>query len=124
MNILICGDSFKSITGLNEIALNIAKFFISKDYNVAYCNIAGDLCTKDNIEKLGIEIEFYNGQLSQGDFDKVIKEFKPHIVFSIHDPWQIDKIVFSQYRDTYKWIHYCPIEGNHYSEYLIYPDDI
>lgn len=123
MNILICGDSFKSITGLNEIALNIAKFFISKDYNVAYCNIAGDLCTKDNIEKLGIEIEFYNGQLSQGDFDKVIKEFKPHIVFSIHDPWQIDKIVFSQYRDTYKWIHYCPIEGNHYSEYLIYPDD-
>lgn len=122
MNILICGDSFKSITGLNEVALNIMRYFISEEYTVAYCNIAGDLCYKEDVDKFGIDIEFYNGQLSQSDFDSAIKEFKPHVVFSIHDPWQVDKIVFSQYRDTYKWIHYCPIEGNYYSEYLIYPD--
>ena len=56
MNILICGDSFKSITGLNEVALNIMRYFKSKDHNVAYCNIVGDLCYKEDTDKFDVDV--------------------------------------------------------------------
>ncbi len=127
MNILICGDSFKSITGLSEVAIGIFKYFKLRNYKVAYCIIEGKSCTDEDVyNNIYLQdfsdFQFYNSSESQENFDKVILDFKPHIVFSINDPWKVDNIAFSTYRDTYKWIHYCPIEGNHYSEYLIYPD--
>lgn len=120
MKVLICGDSLISITGLNEIAVNIFKYFKSRGHDVAYLSIFGseffpeETCLED--EKL------YQTVYDQKSFDMVIEDYKPNLIFSIHDPWNLDKIAFSSYRDTYKWVCYCPIEGEYYSSHIIYPD--
>lgn len=135
--ILICGDSFKRISGLSYIALNLLKYFKNKNYEVSYCIISG---TKDSIvspkdiedkghffyEYLKDEMLF-NSQIELKEtyniFDQAIEHFKPHIVFSVHDIWRLDKIAFNEYRDTYKWIHYAPIESSFYFTHIIYPTE-
>lgn len=135
--ILVCGDSFKRISGLSYIALNLLKYFKNKNYEVAYCVISG---TKDSIvspkdiedkghffyEYLKDEMLF-NSQIELKEtyniFDQAIEHFKPHIVFSVHDIWRLDKIAFNEYRDTYKWIHYAPIESSFYFTHIVYPTE-
>ncbi len=80
MNILICGDSFKSITGLSEVAINIFKYFKSRHHNVAYCIIDGrpsvDTDAYNNIYLQDLEdFKFYNATQLQENFDKTIIVF-------------------------------------------------
>jgi len=134
--ILICGDSFKRISGLSYIALSMFKYFKDRDYDVAYCIISGteeSIVSPKDIENKGhyfyeyIKDEMiFNSQVELKDtcniFDKAVEYFKPDIVFSIHDFWRLDKIASSNYRDTYKWVAYCPIESNFYFSHIIYPN--
>jgi len=133
--ILICSDSFKNITGLSYVALNLCKFFIQKDYIVNYCILSGEDCTMNDLPNKGhffyenlFDINIYNCQNKKSDslntLNNCIQEFKPNIVLTIHDLWQFENILLSAYRDTFTWIAYCPIESNFYSEYVINPTQI
>lgn len=129
MKILIVGDSFKNITGLNEVSFNIMKYFYNKGYEVGYCIIKGSNCKPNDLKNIDNHFyEYFNStplfncQKDQSQFDTAIKIFKPDIVFSIHDLWNLDKLLLSQYRSTYKWIAYCPIESKYYSDYIVLPD--
>jgi len=133
--ILICSDSFKNVSGLSYVALNFCKYFIDKNYEVAYCVISGSDCTVENLKNKGhlfyenlIDSKIYNCQNknknSSVTFNECLKEFKPTIVLSIHDLWQFENIMISCYRDTFTWIAYCPIESDFYSEYIINPTQL
>jgi len=138
MRILICGDSFKNITGLSYIALNLLKYFQDKGHKVAYCIISGSkdsLVTEDDIQNEDNSfyediknIPIFNSQIELQDtyniFDDAIEYFKPNVVFSVHDLWRLDKVAFSKYRGTYKWIAYCPIESSYYFTHIIYPTHV
>ena len=60
MNILICGDSFKSITGLSEVAIGIFKYFKLRNYKVAYYIIEGKSCTDIDVYNNIYLQEYYN----------------------------------------------------------------
>jgi glycosyltransferase involved in cell wall biosynthesis len=129
LKVLICGDSFKNITGLNEVSFNIIKYFYNKGYEVGYCVISGESCKPDDLKKLGnnlyeyfFDTPLFNCQKEQSNFDTAIQLFKPDIVFSAHDLWKLEKIMLSDYRSTYKWIAYCPIESDYYSDHIVLPD--
>lgn len=130
--ILICSDSFKRISGLSYVALNIAKYFSQKDYEVIYCCLTGEDSKIDDLYNKGhffyenlFDMKVYNYQTKKQDsytqFNSIIENHKPNIVFSIHDLWQFENIAFSTYRDTYTWVAYCPIESHYYPEYITYP---
>jgi glycosyltransferase involved in cell wall biosynthesis len=133
--ILICSDSFKNITGLSYVALNLCNFFIQKEYLVNYCILSGEDCTINDLPNKGhffyenlFDSKIYNCQNKKQDsltiLNDCIKEFKPNIVLTIHDLWQFENIILSAYRDTFTWIAYCPIESDFYSEYVINPTQI
>lgn len=130
--VLICGDSFKNISGLSYVSLSLAKFFIQKNYEVAYCILSGADCTSKDLINKGhffyenlIDLKVYNCQNKKDGslqlFNNCIKDHKPTIVLSVHDLWQFENIYVSAYRDTYTWISYCPIESAYYSEYIVNP---
>ena len=130
--VLICSDSFKRISGLSYVALSISKFFIQRDYDVAYCVLTGEDCQVQDLRDKGhffyenlFDSKIYNCQNkkdgSLDTFNNCIKEYKPNIIVSIHDLWQFENIMVSAYRGTYTWISYCPIESKFYSEYIVNP---
>ena len=130
--VLICGDSFKNISGLSYVSLSLAKFFIQKNYEVTYGVLSGEDCKIDHLKNKGhffyenlIHSKVYNCQnKKEGSltlFNECIQEYKPNIVLSIHDLWQFENILVSSYRDTFTWISYCPIESAFYSSYIVNP---
>lgn len=132
MKVLICGDSFKRISGLSYVALNFAKYFESKNYELIYCVITGEKCDIDDLrdkdhffydtlKKMKVIYNPNKAENSYHNFNEIIKEHKPNLVFSNHDLWQFENIAFSLYRETYKWVAYCPVESDYYSDYIIYP---
>lgn len=44
-------------------------------------------------------------------FDRVIKQWKPDIVYTLGDIWMIDWIAKHEYRSEFKWLGYIPIDG-------------
>ena len=115
--VLICSDSFKRISGLSYVALNLVKFFVQKNYDVRYCVITGENSTIEDLRNKGhffyehlYESKIYNCQNKRDGsidlYNDCIKEFKPNIVVSIHDLWQFENIALSPYKDTYTSIKY------------------
>jgi glycosyltransferase involved in cell wall biosynthesis len=132
LKILICGDSFKRISGLSYVTLNFAKYFAQKKYEITYVVITGEKCDINDLKNK--DHDFYKilskmkviyipnkADKSYDIFNNTIKESTPDLVFSCHDLWQFENIAFSLYRETYKWIAYCPVESDYYSDYIIYP---
>lgn len=130
--VLIVSDSFKNITGLSYVALNFAKYFTQRGFEVSYCNIVGENCTITDLYDKGhffyenlFEINIHNCQVKLENsfllFNNLLEKIKPDIIFSVHDLWQLENIAFSNQRDTYTWIAYCPIESDYYSTYIVHP---
>jgi glycosyltransferase involved in cell wall biosynthesis len=49
-------------------------------------------------------------------FDEVVKVVQPKVVISLGDPWMIDYIKKSEYRDFFSWIAYVPIDRDTISQ--------
>ncbi len=130
--ILFCGVSLTKFSGLGYVVSNFMKRFQSDNFEVCYATIQGNDTNiegflewnpdfKDNVK----EIDFYNCQLSEKEktykFDDIINVFKPDVVISFLDPWLLDQIVKSAYRDTFFWLCYLTIETPKYPDYIMYP---
>ena len=111
------------------------RFFLS-GYSVVYVSMKGSQLTSlDNFKLYGEDfsqlfqnVKFFHAKISDKDgsekFNQVIQEFKPDIVFSNLDPWDLDIIALSVYRNSYYWIHYSTIETPFYSPNVMYPTPI
>jgi glycosyltransferase involved in cell wall biosynthesis len=133
--ILFAGDTLGGSipTGLGNVAVNFLKRFPKDKFELAYANIAGgDIKGSEDFKKFGKDFvdnykdfKCYNCQLLHPNnyllFDKAVKEFGPDIVISIHDPWMLDQIVFSKYRNLFFWASYVTIETPDYDEYVCHP---
>ena len=136
MKILFVSDSLAIQTGLNyvttSIMLQIKKLI--KDAEIGYANILGP-----NIEFLSSELhgmefckvfekfKIYNCQIKDPNtyknFDDAVESFKPDVVFTVSDPWNLENVAFSKFRDSYKWLCYVPIEVPVYPEYVLFPSN-
>jgi glycosyltransferase involved in cell wall biosynthesis len=132
--IVICSDSLAKLTGLGKTALRIAKGFYDSDkYDVSYFVITGQDSDKtclslygDNYSKFFDNLKIYNCQLNDQNkfklFDDHLSQEKPDILFSLLDPWNLDQIQMSQYRDSFYWIAYCLFETPEYPENVMLPN--
>jgi glycosyltransferase involved in cell wall biosynthesis len=127
--ICICSDSPQVISGLGKTALRIAKgFYDTGNYDVTYFVITGrdsDLsCSSiydNSYSDLFDNLTIYNCQLMDQNkfklFDDYVLKESPDIVLSLLDPWNLDQIELSCYRNTYYWIAYQLFETPEYPEY-------
>lgn len=133
--ICICSDTIQSITGLGKTALRIAKGFHDANYDVCYFVITGQDSDKkcfpfygEQYKDLFRDFNIYNCQISHPErvklFDEFIYQEKPDIVLTLLDPWYLDQIHFSIYRNTFTWIAYCLFETPMYPEFAKVPNYI
>jgi len=128
--IVICSDSIQKITGLGKTALRIAKGFYDSGYDVVYFVLTGqdtDIKCKDIYDSVYADLfnhmPIYNCQLMDANkyksFDDYILTEKPDIVYSLIDPWNLDQIELSSFRDTFYWVAHCLFETPEYPEHAM-----
>ena len=128
--IVICSDTLQRITGLGKTSLRIAKGFYDHGYDVSYFVITGqdtniqckelyDSSYKDLFDSMPI----YNCQLMDANryklFDEYVLKEKPDIVYSLIDPWNLDQIELSSFRNTFYWVAHCLFETPEYPEHAM-----
>jgi len=130
---IMCSDSLQSISGLGKSALRIAKgFYDTGEYDISYFVITGgdtdsscQICYDEDFKDLFLDMKIYNCQATDINkfrlFDEYVSKEKPDIVFSLIDPWNLDQICNSMYRDTFYWVAYCLFEIPSYPEYALIP---
>ena len=123
--ILFCSDSLNQASGLAYVTINFLKRFLLSGYPVAYVSMKGDAIKRENLVLLGDDIiellqnvPIYHARPIDKEgaesFSKVIIDFKPDIVFSNLDPWDLDIIAHSAHRESYYWILYSTLETPRY----------
>ena len=134
--LVVCSDTLALITGLGKTALRIAKgFYDSGDYDVSYFVLTGrdsDVsCATyygEEFKELFDNMKIFSCQLQDQNkymmFDTFVGTEKPDIIISLLDPWNLDQIEMSQYRETFYWIAYCLFETPEYPEYAMTPSFI
>ena len=134
--ILFVGHSLSVQSASGTVLLELLKRFNNqKNFKVAYAAVSGREMDLEKVEKIyntnvfsRYDIPLYNVQLTKHDtalqFDKIVENFRPNIVFSLHDPWYLDSIAYSDYKDTFMWIAYSTVEVPKYPEYVIAPTPI
>lgn len=127
VRILIAGDSLAQVTGLSYVEAQIMNYLKDKGYEMAHVSIAGRISGVDGIRAQGDAFyekfrgdKFYQISAKKADriveFDACVEDFKPHIVLSLHDPWQLDLIAYSRTRKSFFWASYLTIETPEYPE--------
>lgn len=134
-SILFVGKSLANISGLSYVVASLIKRFFKEEYRLGFLNIDGTAVDPKNIQVQGEEfkeisqhLSLYNAPLMDStkchSFDTHIENFKPNIVVSVHDPWVIDQLVFSTYKDTFFWVHYATIETPIYPETVMFASPV
>ena len=134
--VLIVGDSLANITGLSYVGLNFLKFFIkSKKYEVQYAVITGAKINNENmimVKESGNTAMFENvvfhniidKDKQKEIFEKIVTTFKPHIVFTITDPWHLEIVAYSSLKESYYWIMYTTLEVPFYTDRVCSPSKL
>lgn len=117
--ILFCGEASWLSTGFATYNREIIRrLFDTGKYIIAefgsYGNSADENATKlpwkfyGNLPRSQHEAQVYKSkptnQFGDYKFDAVITDFQPDIVFDARDPWMVEHIMKSQFRDNYKVI--------------------
>lgn len=124
--IMFCGDSLNQTTGLTYVLSSIMSEFIKTgEIEPSYVTLSGNDSTIDGAIAQGSEFRELISGMKIGNYqildrekaaklDVFIEEVSPDIVFSMHDPWYLDTIAFSSYRDSFYWVTYVTIETPEY----------
>lgn len=131
--ILVVGDPLYTVSGLAYVAGYMSKIFLNSELfeSVAYFCLTGNLLENTQNEIRAIDngneelkdLLFYKSNLDTiaEDFNKTISEYRPHIVFSITDPWMTEPIAHSMYKSSYCWIAYTTVEVPKYNNIIFNP---
>lgn len=135
--ILFAGNSLSQISGLAYVSASLMTLFKKAlaDTEIAYATLQGSDSTGNGLIAQGKEfaetfkdIPLYNVQLSNKDramlFDPVVASFQPDLILSVHDPWILEQIAYSVYRDSYCWVAYQPIEAPEYPPQVMVPSPL
>jgi len=134
--LLVCGDSLNQTTGFSYVISSIVKHLIATDqYEICYATITGSDTTPDGLSAQGAEfaeaaqnIQLTNVQVNDKakarHIDKVMEQFAPEIVLTSHDPWYVDTIAYSPYRDSFYWAAYMTVEVPEYPAFVMSPSPI
>lgn len=136
IKLMIAGDSISQITGLSYISSSFMTLFNNTaKFDISYMTISGKDSTYEGMEIHGKrfqsmfkDINKYNCQVKgknyYSDIDKAIETEKPDIVFTVHDPWIVDGLAYSSYRESFTLINYVTIEVPVYPERVMQPSPI
>ena len=131
--ILVVGDALYSVTGLAYVAGYMTKLFLESELfsDVGYFTLTSDFVNIpkekfkaiDEPEKYYENLRLFNTYYENllESFDKAIEQFRPHIIFSVSDPWMTEPIAHSKYRPSYCWIAYTTVEVPEYSNKIYNP---
>lgn len=130
--ILFAGDTLAIPTGLGYVAASFMKRLkTALPVDIAHVTLTNADTNGENIIAQGADFHelfrgarFYNAQARTPEraheFDKAIEEFRPNVVITVQDPWQIDQVAYSKYRDSFIWIAYLTIEAPEYPVSVIH----
>ena len=124
--IMVCGNSLNLSSGLSYVAASVIIELLSREYEVGFTCLSGNDTTSAGIAVQGEKfLRFANGRLilfnaqlnsknPMEKFNAAITQFNPDMIISIHDPWWLDCIAYSEHRSRYTWIIYPTIESPEY----------
>lgn len=125
--ILIIGDSARVSTGYGVVCKRIGnQLFDNENFEVKQIGIfdraAGDNKNGVNFEVIPTRYSMTPGQDRHGDktFDEVVREFCPHIVITVGDPWHLYYIGAHKIKNKFKWLSYVPVDGDPYPRVMPY----
>lgn len=128
--ILICGDPLSTVTGLAYVSGYMSKIFLESGLfeSVGYFSITNDYDGKviraiDNGSEELKDLKIFPSEMKDLPymFEDTIQKYKPHIVFSITDPWMTEVIAHTQYKTSYVWIAYTTVEVPKYGNKIYNP---
>jgi len=84
-------------------------YYLGWHYNPT--NESANAFAKEHKFKL-LPTQFWNpkDQFGKLSWDTIIQKIRPDIVLSLGDPWMIEHIANSKFRNSYQWIAYVPID--------------
>lgn len=127
MKILFAGDTLDRVSGLGYVAISLARRFAEKGHDIVYSTISPEKPISNDLSHYPPHIgKFIKSipyvRLHDGDpsvnFEKAVKTYKPEIVITVHDPWMLDVISSSPYRDTFTLVNYVTIETPSYPRFF------
>ena len=128
-HIMFAGDSLNHPSGLAYVAKSMMLRFADNGHKISYMTLNGVDTTSDGIAVQGKEFHeqfkdmpIYNCQASKDRYDEVEKAIriaKPNVVFTVHDPWVIDPLAYSSYRESYMLVNYVTVEIPEYPERVL-----
>lgn len=131
--ILFVGNSLSMFTGLSYVAASMMKrFFDTGNYEIFHGVLAGPENQPQHFQVFGQDfVEKFQGlrsfniqyQIEQtfNQFDRVIEQIRPDIVFCICDIWILEAIIYSVYRNSFLLFVYATIETPFYPEFAMFP---
>jgi glycosyltransferase involved in cell wall biosynthesis len=131
--LLIVGPSLSFFTGFGYIASSIMKRFQQTgNYEIAYYVISGPENNPqmfsvygDDFALMFKDLYSWNGQIqlqeTYNNFNGAIEQFRPDIVFTVTDIWNLESVICTPFRSSFLLIVYATIETNFYPEYAMFP---
>lgn len=122
--LLVIGDPLTQVTGLSYVAGWFTKLFIeSGKYDVAYLEHNSipqnnNYCAIDEYSSIFNNIPVFKtvNDIPIKEFNQCFHKFKPQIVFTVLDPWQLELLALTDYRPSYYWVAYCTAEVPKYAD--------
>jgi glycosyltransferase involved in cell wall biosynthesis len=132
--ILIIGHSLNDVCGFSEVSAMFIKKFIELKYAITYLNISNIIMDEQGLKNFNIiptnndDFLILNANVYDSNcvsvLDNFIKTHTVDLVLSIHDPWLLDAIVYSTYRNSFFWVVYQTFETDDYPEFVFCPTAI
>ena len=121
--VIIVGHSLNDAGGLSFVASELIKKYLSLKYFIGYINISPVEMNVNGFVKFGIttnKCHIINCNIYDPNhkdiFDTFYKDFKCDLVITLHDPWLLDHVIYSIYRNNFYWVAYQTFETNNYPE--------
>jgi len=126
--VIIVGHSLNDTNGLAYVASLLIKKYLELKYDIGYFNISTLEMNEKGLLKYGIKaekIKIVNANVYDKKyidyFDKFYKDFRSELVITIHDPWLLDHVVYSGYRNSFFWVAYQTFETPYYPDNILAP---
>jgi len=110
MKVMIMTDNPNLETGMGRVGKQLANGILkSNKHSVIYLGwfTSPDLPNKMPLKLYSTHNQFYGKDI----FESVMQRERPQILITVGDPWMVDYVPDSQFRSFFKWIMYCPIDG-------------
>ena len=131
MRLMVCSDSLNQTTGFSYVISSILRRLIETgQYDILYVTLTGIDTTREGLAiqgsrfaKAAESIQLANAQVNDKKkaltLDSLIEKFAPEVVLTSHDPWYLDTIAYSAYRDSFYWAAYLTVEVPEYPEFVM-----